>query len=558
MNPSPGINPMPETRARYRVFSDAGVCLRIDERALQALVTLARQDVAAIPRQSVEVGGILIGNRHEARAIITIDSLVPVPIEYAFGPSYRISDNDKQAFKAAAAGIRKTQRGAIIGHYRSHTSDAAEVTPDDLFIKDLLQTDLDPVMLLIEASPLGKALGRLFLGDKSDAWASALKFPLREETIAEAHALIGEVLADSRGAFGAIEGAYPAVAPTVPSRRRLTFSFSSREIIVLACLALVLLVQLAVWPLRDEIVGWFWEPPRNIRLSIEKEVTGVRIGWDRRSKAVLEASGGILEIQDAEERHRLELTREQVLSGTVFYGRPVSDLSVRLEVRGKRGNTYETIRYVGLPQSHPQPAPVVPPDAPPALPPPIPRLAQRPTEPEVAERIEPTRVTAGRPFVNPPASPRPEARIEELPPALEPAVQPSSSILAATNTIAKIDLPTSPPAPVSPTPAPVSPPSSALISYTPPLPLRRVSPAPAANVRQLLLQDVLIEVKVIVDEEGNVSNAVPVNADSGLRRLLAEQAVLAVRQWKFQPGEVNGRKVPSETTLKFQFSRTSR
>jgi len=586
----PITNRLLEAPARYRVMQKDEVCFRIEEQALETLDALVRRGVSAIPRRGLEVGGILIGSRDREGAVsksITIDRVLPVPIEYAFGPSFRLSHNDEPALKSAAAGIRDREGGVIVGHYRSHTRGAAEVTADDLFISELLRPEVEPVILLIEASPQTLPLGFIFLGDNGEPWTPMLRFSLREKPVPEPDSLNGErlttepyfggqwlektvgsrppapmfteaILAESRGAFGATQAADPIPTPTVPSRRRkFPLSISNRNVIVFACLVLVMLVQLAFWPVRSSIAPRFWEPRQQIGLSIEREPTGLRIGWLRKSVSVLEANGGILEIQDSEKRHRFELTREQLLTGTVFYGRLVSDLSVRLEVQAKSGNIYETVQYIGL---LPSTSPPLKPGDRSADPPMVPSLARRPTDSEVpAARLDPVRVMTKRPFVAPPpsSSPQPEARIEELPPHVEPtpAVHPSSSFLTAGNAIPRIDLP--PSRPRQPTVAPPLP-ATSLISYRPPVPLSKVSPAPGGNVRQLVMQDVEIEVRVNVDEQGNVSNAIPISADSGLRSLLADYAVRAARQWKFQPGEVNGRKVPSETTLKFQFARMSR
>ena len=63
-----------------------------------------------------------------------------------------------------------------------------------------------------------------------------------------------------------------------------------------------------------------------------------------------------------------------------------------------------------------------------------------------------------------------------------------------------------------------------------------------------------VEVLVTIDANGKVTQAKVEKITGVLSPLLTLAALAAARQWKFQPALVNGRRVPSQKTLKFDFS----
>ncbi len=76
---------------------------------------------AAVPRRGAETGGILLGTRDGDRLVI--EDFEPVPCEHRFGPSYRLSDADREGMAESVAWFRAcAQPGlSVLGYYRSHT-----------------------------------------------------------------------------------------------------------------------------------------------------------------------------------------------------------------------------------------------------------------------------------------------------------------------------------------------------------------------------------------------------------------------------------------------------
>jgi protein TonB len=61
-----------------------------------------------------------------------------------------------------------------------------------------------------------------------------------------------------------------------------------------------------------------------------------------------------------------------------------------------------------------------------------------------------------------------------------------------------------------------------------------------------------VEVAVNIDVEGKVVKAEATGSDAHV--LLKQAAVDAARKWRFRPATVNGKPVPSNAVLKFNFT----
>jgi TonB family protein len=85
--------------------------------------------------------------------------------------------------------------------------------------------------------------------------------------------------------------------------------------------------------------------------------------------------------------------------------------------------------------------------------------------------------------------------------------------------------------------------------------LNQVMPQVSSSALHTVTGRIKVTVEVVVDTAGNVSGARI--KSSGPSRYFSTRALAAARQWKFNPGQVNGEPVASEWLLRFQFARTS-
>jgi TonB family protein len=85
--------------------------------------------------------------------------------------------------------------------------------------------------------------------------------------------------------------------------------------------------------------------------------------------------------------------------------------------------------------------------------------------------------------------------------------------------------------------------------------LQQVLPDVPQKARDTIRGKVRVSVRVAVDPSGS---EVAATLDSpGPRKYFANLALQAARRWEFVPAEVNGRSIPSEWILRFEFESTA-
>src|SRR5271157_2698685 len=103
----------------------------ISRRVLEGIHREVSEAFAAAPHRGAETGGILLGRREEDR--IVVEDFEPVPSEHRFGPSYRLSDTDRELLQETLEWFRGgAQPGlSVLGFYRSHTLPVFELSQED-------------------------------------------------------------------------------------------------------------------------------------------------------------------------------------------------------------------------------------------------------------------------------------------------------------------------------------------------------------------------------------------------------------------------------------------
>src|SRR5216683_7025306 len=95
-----------------RVLLSASLVGELRARAIEGFVSL--------PKRGVEIGGILFG--HVRSENVQIEGFEEVPCEHRYGPSYALSDADRQGLSALLAQRRSGGSLPVIGFFRSFTS----------------------------------------------------------------------------------------------------------------------------------------------------------------------------------------------------------------------------------------------------------------------------------------------------------------------------------------------------------------------------------------------------------------------------------------------------
>ena len=86
-----------------------------------------------------------------------------------------------------------------------------------------------------------------------------------------------------------------------------------------------------------------------------------------------------------------------------------------------------------------------------------------------------------------------------------------------------------------------------------PRPIHRVEPEPSFTLHPFIVPEVQINVRVSIDRSGRVIRAESLSRGNALMEHLSKIAVQAARQWTFSPARREGKNVPSEIMLQFQF-----
>jgi len=126
--------------------------IAIRRRAMEGIHQEVSEAFAAAPHRGAETGGILLGRREEDR--IVVEDFEPVPSEHRFGPSYRLSDTDRELLRETLEWFRGgAQPGlSVLGFYRSHTLPEFGLSPED---EDLLRAHFaagEDLALLVKPS----------------------------------------------------------------------------------------------------------------------------------------------------------------------------------------------------------------------------------------------------------------------------------------------------------------------------------------------------------------------------------------------------------------------
>lgn len=316
-----------------------------------------------------------------------------------------------------------------------------------------------------------------------------------------------------------------------------------------------------------------------LALKVERNAGQLVLSWNRNADLVKTAQTATLTITDGDHTEDVPIDVGQLRGGSVVYAPITNDVSFKLEVNDqKRGvSKSESVRVLA------------------GRPSPLMQQAQAPPKPQAAADVKavpapaaavppPQQATPApvpaQPPVQPVEQPKPSApvKVAELKPAPAPApgtisfpepppidrqntAIPSRVNLAPTTTAAPP--PVAVPKPAAPKPAQ---PAPAAAKTQPPAPsqpaavkvggnvqearvLSRIAPAYPQLARQARVAGT-VKVEATIGRDGRVRIARAVSGPPLLRRAAED----AVRQWKYQPGTLNGEAVEVTTQVDVGFT----
>lgn len=376
---------MPESLTGYYTYqppgSDRVIHLALD--AVDAILGEVLTGFGAIPRRGAEVGGLLLG-RNDA-SITWIESYAMAPCEHRRGPSFLLSDKDREALAAA---FRDHQAGELVpvGMFRSNTRDADAISDEDRTLFGAYFPPPGGVFLLIRPFASKTSVGTLltwrdgvlpesntdtfpFLRWELEGGPAARRRPLGERRprpsstpdedrvpaaipvqVVPAPAMETEQEpAALKPLFPEPPAEPPLTVPDLvatqlePPARRQGWIWIPLSLIFLLLGALLgFLAALTFYPQQNAVDAAAF----SLGLNATAANDNIHVRWNRDSPAIRAALHGRLEIRDGQYTKTVELESGALQTGSVMYP-PLSDsVNLRLELSiNARDVVSETIEW---------------------------------------------------------------------------------------------------------------------------------------------------------------------------------------------------------------------
>jgi TonB family protein len=499
---------------------DTNLCVGLKMDVIERLGAEGLGGFQAIRRRGLEIGGLLLGRIEPDRIIV--EDRVAFACEHRNGPSYLLSEKDKEALAAAVARANTApDEKRVVGLYRSHTR--AETDPDEEDIALTREHCPDGIFLLIKPEPFNPGTAALYTaGDglkktpsrfsmqcvearaerREPVEAARVEAPRVEERPVEPWPAPRPLLTTARVLEGLAQQLERArrmeatIVHTSSGRQiwKLTFRIALAAMLVLvAAFGGYTLAQwwtpalpAATWPPQAPVT--VPQAPDSIALRATWNGNSLHLQWDRQAPPIRGAERGVLWITDGNRQRRLDLNQRQLTQGSIQYWPSSRDVDFKLDIFNAAGGVSESVRAVGVPVS------------------------------EGTQRSVPHE----QPRQDPPAPnslPMPSVRVdvEPLPPSVLPRL------------------------------AGKSPPT------VPAKPLRRVIPTVPVAWHNRLADESVVSIRVDVGASGTVQHAELISRQTESTRPFDRLALNASRKWTFAPARYGERRVSSKAILRYHF-----
>ena len=97
--------------------------------------------------------------------------------------------------------------------------------------------------------------------------------------------------------------------------------------------------------------------------------------------------------------------------------------------------------------------------------------------------------------------------------------------------------------------------SAAKLEYVAPVLLSQVAPVLPTTLQRLSVDGVRIRLQVQINEFGRVVGGKSLSAGNSLVNYLSTIALESAKHWRFSPGRLGNKNIPSETVVEFEFAK---
>jgi hypothetical protein len=370
-----------------RTTPDGSVDFRIADAVVRAISMEVMRGFGVTRRRGAEVGGLLLGSAR--KGVVVVEDCEIVPCEYAYGPSYLLSDNDAPKFAEAVQRWRAVP-GAdkyVVGFFRSHTREGLQPDAPDLELFHMHFPGPGAALLLIkpyatrpsDAVVFMPADGRLstephiaFTFAPSAAAPPAEPGHVRHSGDGPPTAAIAEPAAPAPAPVVKRAFDQPIILPRIPTERErlLTEVLGPKEtpepprrVTTDRELFSEYVQPTEKSPLRFVIWALFiasavmfgyalgyrqaggnlaammpWAKPAPAKdvygLGLHARARGdsILVQWDRSSDAIRSAQGGVTVIASPSGRQEIQMSASELKTGVLLYKTDATEADIRLEV----------------------------------------------------------------------------------------------------------------------------------------------------------------------------------------------------------------------------------
>jgi hypothetical protein len=430
------------------VWQAAGYPVRIacSRAVMEELALAASAGFNRLAKGGVEIGGVLFGVRDsDSVKILTYRALA---CEYAFGPSFTLSDSDRRALEdlLTSPNTDSNLSGMLpVGWYHSHTRSPILLSDEDLQLFQQYFPETWQIALVLRPHCFDPVRAGFFFRE-SDGSVQVARSQ-HEFVIKPVSGNSGRLPDDSSGP-ALVEPRSEPPATSMPrsghSRPPWTATAGPQSWWSWRAAAVVLTLAVAFF--------WLDRFRASAGLTLhELDIGGhLRIDWNHNARIIRQAESGAIEIEDGSFKLHHELSPEYLRLGSATYLRTTGNVLVRLLLRRADQSTFsEFARFQG--SSMPVAAPID-------------------TLPAEKDRTPP-----------PPVTPEPEQEVRDVAPVNRPSQEspreaqpaPAASALQRRQlTLPPAGTPHTAPEPLLPAPPAIAPNTSATTAtYVPHLPI---------------------------------------------------------------------------------------
>jgi len=360
-----------EPATEFDTWSAAGHAIQIQysKELMNSISEAAWEGLQKVPRRGLEIGGVLYGERDGEE--IRILEWRPIGCEHSSGPSFDLSARDKESLRLLLNDPAGAPEELLpVGWFHSHTKDGVSLSEEDLALYQTFFPGNWQVALVLrphtyEAPRAGfffreedgsvqaeKSYGEFELSRRSrrlpvgfDPSNPQLRSPLRDgspASVSRAAPLATPAAAEARSE----NRTSPSLAPefAVPDAAEVPRPQTSRRwsVWLIAAVPVVAVLVLLIAPLLDTSVSDV------VGLQAWDSGGQLVVEWNHAAAPVIAAEGGSLRIADGSNQYELELSGEELRTGSITYVHETGDVEFQLDLRASGGETRrELTRFLG-------------------------------------------------------------------------------------------------------------------------------------------------------------------------------------------------------------------